>query len=237
MTRLQTTGQRKRGRTKRKSEGETTARASFVREAVDRLHRVTALGDGRARRRRRRRGNTDNIIGDVIVVDGSCNQAENANTRGIAEGGGADLVVNIHERCGGAVSSAIREGVTCGTSTTITSKTLLTERITRNSTKSEVPGGEATLERVLDSEDDLFTIRSNVTRLIYAGPRTSNHGNNVEISQHATVPDGQEVEGLSLAGSGRGSAGGSSRPCWYRSGTCTWNTADRWSPRETTAQA
>lgn len=196
MTRLQITPRREQGRTKRK----VPCTGSWAAREVERPQIRTGLGEGRRRRRRRRRDTHDG------VVDGWCWNEGRANNAGDSGGGLGVAVVDvlgIVDRYGGAFG-AVGEGVASGAA----GPEAFRDRDTAASTGSPGARLSATLASATLTSATLTsaTPTSPSAEQEERGDRDSQ--GTVETRQHAAVPDGQEMEGLSLAGSRRRSPGG-----------------------------
>lgn len=203
MTRLQITPEREQGRTKRKAprRRQPPSTENLIVREVNRLQiRAALLGDGRRRRRRRRRGNADD------VVDGSRNGKrtwnENNTATGSGDGGaGGGLgvavvdVLEIVDRYYGGAFGAVGEGVVSGAAAT--TREALRGRDTPTSGSSTVDDRLLLVTVAPDGDQDAETRGD---RHWVGQPR-----------QHAAVPHGQEMEGLSVAGSRRGPPGGHQR--------------------------
>ncbi|KOX77638.1 Transcriptional repressor scratch 1 [Melipona quadrifasciata] len=186
MTRLQITPQREQGRTKRKPQQAPSTDSSIIRGEVTngRLQIRTALSDGRRRRRRRRR----NIDDRIAVVDGWCNEERDTGDSGAGGGLGQVALVDVvdvlgivdRRRYGGAFG-AVGEGVV---GSGVTTSEVFRDRDT---TTSGSPWPSA-------SPGD----RHHLVNEAPPGARGSNgYRTTGQLRQHAALPHGQEMEGLS----------------------------------------
>ena len=191
MTRLQITPQREQGRTKRKPQQAPSTDSSIIRREVTngRLQIRTALSDGRRRRRRRRR----NIVVRIVVVDGWCNEERDTGDSGAGGGLGqaalvdvVDVLVGIvdRRRYGGAFGAVGEWGVV---GSGVTTSEVFRDRDTTTLGSSSWPSAPG--DRHLVNETPTGARGCN-------GYRTTG-----QLRQHAALPHGQEMEGLSVAGS------------------------------------